>query len=207
MWEIYEIKNIETNSYYIGLTKNGFNRYRQHIRSLKIGKCSNSRMQLDFSQGFSNLKFRIIDVAFTIDKASKLEAFYIEEYRNSGVRLYNLAIGGFKVSKGYRQSDHAKQVASDVHSKMLGSKNSFYGKRHTNETKQLISNKNKGRVLGPHSDEHKRNLSLNNARAKKVFIKGVVYHSMTEAERILNISRKKIAKMAKDKEVKNVYFI
>ena len=207
MWEIYEIKNIETNSYYIGMTKNGFNRYRQHVRALKIGKCSNSRMQLDFSQGFTNLIFKVVDIAFTLDEASKLEASHIKNYREKGYRLYNLVIGGYKVTKGYRQSEYAKQVASKVHSQKIGDKNSFYGKQHTEETKQLLSRKNKGRVLGPFSEERKRKMSLASGKAKKVIIDDTVYHSMTEAERILNIPRKKIAKMAKDEKVKNVYFI
>lgn len=207
MWEIYEIKNIDTNSHYIGMTKNGFNRFRQHIRSLKIEKCSNSRMQLDFSQGFTNLVFKVIDIAFTLDKASELEVLHIKNYREKGYRLYNLASGGYKITKGYKQSEYAKQVASKVHSQKIGDKNSFYGKQHTEETKRLLSKKNKGRVLGPFSEERKRKMSLASGKAKKVIVDNVVYHSMTEAERVLNISRKKIAKMAKDEEVKNVYFI
>ena len=207
MWEIYEIKNIDTNSYYIGMTKNGFNRFRQHIRALKIGKCSNSRMQLDFSQGFNNVVFKVIDIAFTVDKASELEALHIKNYRDEGRMLYNLAIGGYKVTKGYRQSSYAKQVASKIHSQKIGEKNSFYGKHHSEKTKKLLSEKNSGRVLGPHSEEHKRKLSLGSGKAKKVFVEGDIFHSMMEAERVLGVPRKKIAKMANDESVKNVYFI
>lgn len=207
MWEIYEIKNIETNSFYIGLTKNGFNRYRQHIRALKIGKCSNSRMQEDFSQGLNNFRFKVIDIAFTIEDASKMEIYHIDKYRDKGFRLYNLCSGGYKSTKGYRQSDYAKQIASEVHSKKTGVKNSFYGKHHTDKTKKLLSEKNKGRVLGPHSEEHRRKQSLASGRAKKIIVDLVEYHSMMEAERILNVPRKKLAKMAKDDKIKNVYFI
>jgi hypothetical protein len=48
-------------------------------------------------------------------------------------------------NKGYRQKNEHKLKISIAH---LGKNNNFWGKHHTEETKQLISVKNKGRLAG-----------------------------------------------------------
>lgn len=43
--------------------------------------------------------------------------------------------------------------------KISGEKNHFYGKHHSSESKQLISEKHKGKKLKPFTDEHKKHMS------------------------------------------------
>lgn len=77
--------------------------------------------------------------------------------------------------------EHRKKLSESNGSKQIGEKNPFFGKRHSNETKQLISNSMKGNIpwmkgkkhseeskeknrqsqLGKkHSEEHKRKIGL-----------------------------------------------
>lgn len=101
---------------------------------------------------------------------------------------------------------------------MSGEKNSFYGKKHTEETKRKISEARKGKGTGPKSAETRKKMSENNRRywagkepwnkgkkglqkqgaeqlAKKstpVVYKGTRYPSLNEASRQTGLSTYKI---------------
>jgi group I intron endonuclease len=77
--------------------------------------------------------------------------------------------------KGHKHTEETKQKLSEIRkNKNTGEKNPFFGKHHTEETKQKIKEKSKGR-LPPNT--------------KKITINGVFYISITEAGRQLNISQ------------------
>lgn len=108
-----------------------------------------------------------------------------------------------------------------------GKKNSFYGKKHTNETKHIISEKNKGRLKGIPKPEgfaekcRERMLSGNNPmygknpwnkgkvglqkqsidqllkKSKPLIFEDKVYLSLNEAEKNTGISSYKISKICK----------
>lgn len=59
--------------------------------------------------------------------------------------------------KGIPLSEEHKQKISLNHADVLGEKNSFYGKTHSEETRKKISEANVGRTI---SEEHKKILSL-----------------------------------------------
>ena len=66
-----------------------------------------------------------------------------------------------------------RKKISKAASLRIGSKNSFFGKKHTEETKKIISKKNKGRVP---------------KNAKKVEYNGNVYNSASECSKELGIN-------------------
>ena len=205
LYEVYVIENLKKSILYIGVTKNGYNRYRQHLRALKGNYHRNKKMQSDFNNG-DNFGFKIIDICIGEHEASELEMFYIKEYKESEIVLYNLNIGGINKNIGYKQSEYAKKVASKTHSKKVGSLNSFYGKKHTKESKEKMSKSLKGKRKGiKFSESHKQNLKISNPNSKKVVIDDIEYISMTDAERQTGINRKKIAKLAKNPDIKNIY--
>lgn len=55
------------------------------------------------------------------------------------------------------------------------------------------------------SESHKQNLKISNPNSKKVVIDDIEYISMTDAEIQTGINRKKIAKLAKNPDIKNIY--
>lgn len=69
-----------------------------------------------------------------------------------------------------------------------GDKNPFFGKIHSEETKEKLRNSNLGKV--------------NECQEKKISINGIVYRSLSEAARQLNENASKLAFRAKSKNVK-----
>jgi len=108
-----------------------------------------------------------------------------------------------------------EQIMKEMYAARRGKGNTFYGKKHTEETKRIISKKNKGRLKGiPKSEETRKKMSENNARSqlgkvpwnkgkkgvqpksletkKKISIpvsfRGMEYYSISEAARANNTS-------------------
>lgn len=206
MYYIYLLE-FQNNKKYIGITQDYNRRIGQHRRALLGGYHDNKEWQQEFNDKIinENFNYKLLETHEDREIAHSRERELIE-YHNSIQNGYNKAFGGL-TNEGYKQSDYAKQVASKIHSQKIGEDNSFYGKTHTQETKDIISKKVSLALKGKEkSEEHKRKLSLNNARAKVVIIDGTEYHSLTEAERVTGISRKTISKQARDENIKNIYF-
>lgn len=83
-------------------------------------------------------------------------------------------------------SDETRQKMSEA---KKGNKNTFYGKKHTAETRAKISKAQTGRK---HTEEHKLKVSQNSARAKakKVINQEtqIIYDSAIQASKVLNIN-------------------
>lgn len=77
--------------------------------------------------------------------------------------------------------------------------NPMKGKTHTDEVKLLLSEINSK----PKSEEHKNNISKNSPNNKQCIIEGVVYRSVAEAARQLNISENTVRGRVKNKNFKN----
>lgn len=106
---------------------------------------------------------------------------------------------------GKKAPEHVRARMREAHS---GEKNGFFGKSHTEETKNKISEANKGKLLGiPKTEEHKRKLKQSSARRKPIFVNGVIYRTMSDAEKELGISRVTLRKRANDINNNDVRFI
>lgn len=157
-------------------------------------------MQVDYNEyGERNFVFSVIyqEQNLSDQKLLDLEVHYIEQY-NSYHNGYNQTLGGLG-SQGYKHSETVRKNQSQLMSeKYQGENNPFYGKKHTEETKDKISKKNKGRLKGiPKSTQQREKMSKSSPNKISVIVDGVHYHSAGEAARQTGISHKTILNRAR----------
>ena len=178
---IYKLTS-PSNKSYIGITSQTLEeRIIQHTRNAGR-KLRNALKKYPIEQW----KKEIIDTASNLDELCNKEIYYIKLY-NTIKNGYNTHIGGYCGYSGQVLSEDHKQNISNGHqkfwsspkgeirkqilSKCLSGKNnpmfgkgSFTGKKHSDETKEKISLKNKGKTR---SDEHKQKISYRTKLAWK----------------------------------------
>lgn len=156
---VYMILNIENNKMYIGSTVDSEKRFRSHLNGLRGQYHENRKIQKDFNI-YGEECFRFITLCETVSIEERLE---IEESLIQGMRTfdigYNLSLDGRGryilteetrklMSKnntgesnpfyGKTHSEESKEKISKAASKRIGDKNPFYGKKHTKETLEKI---------------------------------------------------------------------
>lgn len=173
---IYCIENINTNKKYIGQSVDIIDRWRKHRYELNKNHHDNDYLQKAWNKyGEENFKFYVLEYC-VIDDLNEKERYYIDLYktlnRNYG---YNLKSGGQdsntlsqeirnKISdsnkkaylnsnlKEIRSNDALKQWANPkIKEKIMGENNGMYGKHHTKETREKMSEMKKGK-LSPKRD-------------------------------------------------------
>ena len=104
-----------------------------------------------------------------LEDLNNAEEYYIDFYNTLSPNGYNLKAGGN--NKTYSIESKAKMSAWQLGRKQspehienkrlasIGEKNPFYGKKHTEETKQKIRDKKKGIPAKPRSPEYYANIS------------------------------------------------
>lgn len=85
------------------------------------------------------------------------------------------------------------------HSEWMKENNPFRGKTHSEEHIQKLREVNSE----PKSEQHKNNISKNSPNNKQCVIEGMVYRSVAEAARQLNISENTVRGRVKNKNFKN----
>jgi group I intron endonuclease len=141
MYKIYLITNIENKKQYVGITKFSIEeRFSQHI---KRGFLLTEAIQ---KYGQKNFSVKIIEEVESTERAYELEIFYIKEYNTKVPHGYNLTDGGdgifgWEASEEYRQecSERLKLLHKE---KKVG----MYGKTHSEETKNKMSDASKGKA-------------------------------------------------------------
>jgi len=86
---------------------------------------------------------------------------------------YNMIL----LNKQRKGTKHSEERKTRISKALLGDKNPFYGKQHTDETKKIISEKNKGKLSGG-----------KNPAAITIMINGIEYACKKEAMAALDIS-------------------
>jgi group I intron endonuclease len=237
---VYKISNSLSGRYYIGYSTNIGRRFTTHRRKLKQNCHDNIFLQRAYNlDGEDKFKYDIIHVCDTEVEAKEIELQYLTDlsirdklynlnYNNSGGDLLSNHPEKYaireKINKSCKEtlnkltSEERKQKYGKV-----GEKNGMYGKTHTDEVRNLISEVNKGRQsinkgkkaseetkhkmseaaklkIGEksafygkhHSEESIQKIKEKNKgrlppNTTKISIDGIIYISMTEASRQLNI--------------------
>lgn len=179
---VYRISNILSGRYYIGYSTNINRRFTNHRSKLKQNCHDNIFLQRAYNlDGEDKFKYEILHICNTEDEAKEIELKYLTDlsirniiynlnYNNSGGDLLTNhpdkeAIRE-KILKS--QKETLSKMTSEERSKKygkFGEKNGMYGKTHTEEVREKISEINKGRICPNKgklaSEETKQKLSEN----------------------------------------------
>ena len=127
---IYKTTNLVNGKIYIGQKKSNVFLGDKYLGSGKILKMAIEKY------GKENFKREILRLCFTINQLNGYETYYIIKLKAMESSVgYNMVLGGVGFRSGVNDPCYNNPTA-----------NPFYGKKHTQETKNIISKKNKGRI-------------------------------------------------------------
>lgn len=136
---IYSITNTINGKRYIGMSNNIKIRWRNHKTELKKNKHHSSKLQNAWNKyGKDAFKFEVLHEVDCMEGLELTEKELIKKY-DSFKNGYNCSEGGEKLP-GYVQPENTRQA---LLKRNAGNKY-FEGKKHDEETKQLMSKKHSG---------------------------------------------------------------
>lgn len=134
--KIYCITNKINGKKYVGQTIQPVTvRYKEHYRNKKslVGRSLRK-------YGLDNFTLEVIDESDNMADLNEKEKLWIKKLDTVHPKGYNLCEGG-RNTKGYRHSEESKRKMSETKRKlgtMRGKKNHFYGKNHSDETREKM---------------------------------------------------------------------
>lgn len=150
---------------YIGISKNIHERWRKQGLSSSYNKYFTKAVK---KYGWDNIEHNIVAICDTYEEACNIEIEYISICNSTDPLVgYNITPGGELltgenhpafgrfVSKDERRRRSIKAKEVFKNRDYTGKNNSFYGKRHSDETKRKICKANSGK----RSDEYKRKMA------------------------------------------------
>jgi len=161
---IYKATNSISKKVYIGQTIISLKeRMGDHKRKSFI---HNSKTYFHYAikkYGFDCFLWEVIDSAKSLDELNKKEEYWIKYYDSTNKKNgYNIMNGGnnkevskitrSKISLSQKNIKRSEEFKQKISLATKGSKNPFYGKKHSEETKKKISESRSG-IKGIYSDE------------------------------------------------------
>jgi group I intron endonuclease len=189
---IYKIRNIITNDLYIGQTINLRKRKNSHFHYLRKGKHDNSHFQNAFNKyGEANFKFEVI-LYCEWDELTRYEQELVNRLKPS----YNLLLECVDSLKGYKLREETIKKMSEY---MSGENNPHLGTHHSEETKQKMSQSQKGNKnrLGLHNSEESKRKSSESNKGK---------HNISKETR-LKLSESHKGKIMSDEQKKKMSLV
>lgn len=180
-YTIYIHKNKINGKIYVGQTSQKPEKRWENGNGYKTSSRFYNAIQ---KYGWNNFEHIILFTNLTLEEANEKEAMLIELFQSHNDEFgYNIQTGGHNFShseetkkkigqsnsialKGKKHSEEFKKLMSE---KFVGENNPFYGKTHTKETKQKISEARKGKCAGvehpmygkTHTEESIKKISKN----------------------------------------------
>nr|YP_009568448.1 hypothetical protein [Drechslerella brochopaga]QBL02529.1 hypothetical protein [Drechslerella brochopaga] len=189
---IYMLTNKVTKDFYIGQSKNLYSRFLNYFNTayLKRSKSIISRALIKY--GYSDFSLTILEYCAKVDLTVREQYYFdnlnpvynIEKIAGSSLGLIRSEETKAKISKalkglrkgensywyGKKLSEETKKLMSQ---KKLGEKNNLFGKTHSEKTKKLIRQKALGRKL---SEETK--LLMSSKELLFIYMKSVIKKSL-----------------------------
>lgn len=212
---IYKTTNMVNNKIYIGKKKGEF--CPTYYGSGKLIKLSIEKYGLD------NFKVEIIKECYSLKEINEQEKYFIEKLFPE----YNIAAGGTGGNTMLLMPENEKRILIEKRSKSLSIKHNNLSKEERLEWNKNISNSKKGkpsfRPNYHHTEEVKKRISESNKKAikpdrwyennklvglrrrgtpasnrKKVECDGIIFDSITQACKEINISKPTLYKRIKE---------
>ena len=182
MESIYQVKCLVTERSYFGRSVEVPKRWRAHLNMLRRGVHYNTEMQADFSaHGEESFTFEVLEIVTPGEEAVAREQYYLDTYKVISYNIKDARHGGDTYTGNPR-----KEEISALKSKIFSGKgNPMYGKPKSDYTLQRIKEVN----------------------SKKVRVEGVVYASLTEASKALNIGITTISYRLRSKTFKDWEYV
>lgn len=177
MTNVYLITCIENNKKYVGITKHDiFKRFSMHcVPSMAKKSMLSAAIQ---KHGKHNFKVELITICNSVEEAGDLEKLLIEEINTKAPIGYNVHSGGAinKCTNFRNYKMNKKCIEAATLAKI--------GKPRSQETKDKISNSNKGKKV---SYLYTKVLAINCKTGEEK-----IFESVTAASKFLNIHRNSI---------------
>lgn len=153
---IYIYCNLINGKKYVGQSVNINKRIKEHFRDSEIEDVKYVIHKAIKKHSIEN--FYIIKIKYPKEMLNSMEKYYIELFNTFKGVGYNCTSGG---DSDFNITEETRKKISEAN---MGCKNSFYGKHHSEETKQILRDSQTGTT---HSNETK--LKMSNSHKGKIF--------------------------------------
>lgn len=136
MYCIYQITCLANGDYYIGRSFKVTQRFKRHITMLKNNQHNRHFQNVWNKYGEQSFLFEIIEVNQSIKENQDREQYFLDMFECP-----------------LNKSRQANGLA------LFGEDNGFYGRKHSEETLQKISESKKGQIYGPCPEERRQKIS------------------------------------------------
>ncbi len=179
---VYQAINLINGKRYIGISSRGLRQRRsEHI---SVARCTDSKT-VPFHRalrkyGSDMFRFSVVATCDNFDDARRMEVRLIKEW----APYYNATEGG----SGNLGLRHTPESRAKISAAARGRKGTFTGRKHSEETRRLISEKNRGHVMPPQTRlavkaAFRAYLTAHVMRPVRCSTDGRVFPSATEASR------------------------
>ena len=160
---IYKIVNTGNGKKYVGSTVNVKKRWNEHRRDLRQNKHHSPYLQRAWNKyGEDTFEFLIIEECEPVKKILiEREQFWIDTVHAYGKTGYNVAktagasMAGMKHTKSTLKKMRGRNWTEEQRLGISGENNHMYGRTHTPEVKEKLSELGKGKT---HTEEHKEKI-------------------------------------------------